>query len=153
MWPWRRNPYEEGPNAKIVLAVMAVIILIAAAFLLAKSMGCRAVWVKWSSSHTDPGSSVALYVHVKNLKKSIVSNIRIVVDPISPFLRTYVSIGEENAVASNQFIIPKMAPGDEAIAKYIVYVDKNAYAGDHSLKVTVYFPDWNRTVLTKLRVE
>jgi len=127
--------------AGVILAVAVIII----AF---KLIQPGDVSIKWDSSRVNRGEMATLWVRVENGTVETMDMVVVRVEPVSPYLRVY---SEHNA-GSGEFKIPKLASGAEAIAKFGVFVDPNAYAGDHALRVIVAMPGKTRVYESKIRV-
>ena len=138
--------YHEGVRWKRVAAgaIFAVAVLVIAL----KFFQQGDVSISWDSGRVERGGVATLWVQVRNRTEETMEMVVVRVEPVSPYLRVY---SDQNA-HSNEFHIPMLASGAEAVAKFGVFVSRSAYMGDHAVRITVAMPGKTRVYESKIRV-
>jgi len=133
---------------------VALAITITAALIFAwKSVPRVPMSTSWDSSSIQPGDSAILRVTVTNNTSQIIKNVIVYAEPVSRYLRVYSQQSLDNNDANPSiFVIPSLAPGDSAVATYLVKASSTAYAGDHSVSVSVAMPGATYQQFTKIKV-
>ncbi len=144
--------YGAAERRKKIYYLSAAVAVVAVAVLIWKSIPSTPISTAWDASSVQPGGEAILRVYVKNTTPDVVKNVVIYVRPISKYLRVYSRQALDNNGDPALFIIPSLAPGDSAVATYLVKVLKTAYAGDHSVSVSVAFPGVTYQQFAKIRV-
>lgn len=136
---------EEMKWKRIAAGVLVALALIVLAF---KYFQPRDVSIRWDTRTINRGEMATLWVNIKNSTKETMDLVIVRVEPISPYLTVYS--GQD--FNTTEFRIPKLASGAEAIAKFGIYVDPKAYAGDHAVRITVAMPGNTYIYESKIRV-
>ncbi len=137
---------------KIYLAAIAITVIAALIFAW-KSVPRSPISTSWDTSSIQPGDSAILRVTVTNNTDHVVKNVIVYAEPISKYLRVYSQQSLENNTSDPRiFTIPSLAPGDHAVATYLVKASSTAYAGDHSVLVSVALPGTTYQRFAKIRV-
>ncbi len=145
--------YGAAERRKKMYVVALAITILAALIFAWKSIPQYPVSTAWDTGSIKPGDSAILRVTVTNNTNKVVENVVVYVEPISRFLRVYSQQSLDNNTADPRiFIIPSLAPGDHAVATYLVKASSTAYAGDHSVLVSVAMPGKTYQRFAKIRV-
>lgn len=122
--------YREGVDWRIVGAAVAVVAVLAFAFLFTR---CDNISIRWDSNEAERGRFVTLWVEIRNCAEKTADEVVVKVRPISPFLRVY----DWENVEREEIVLPKLASGAGALARFGIFVESGAYAGDHAVEITV----------------
>ncbi|NPA76314.1 MAG: hypothetical protein GXN93_00990 [Candidatus Diapherotrites archaeon] len=142
----------EERRKKIYVAALAILVVAVAIFVW-KSIPRTPLAISWDSGSVQPGGEAILRVTVTNNSNVVVKNAVVFVEPISRYLHVYSKQSlDNNGQDPRVFIIPSLAPGDSAVATYLVKVGATAYAGDHSVSVSVALPGTTYQQFAKIRV-
>jgi hypothetical protein len=144
--------YDTGRKRRLLLWTAGIIAVIAVILLAYKLLQPAPISVSWDSPSVQPGGEAILRVSVTNTTNAVVKDVIVYVKPISPYLSVYSKQALEQNSDSSVFRIPSLAPGDTAIATYLVKVGTTAYAGDHSVLISVAFPGATYTTFSRIRV-
>ena len=136
---------EEIKWKRIAAAIFLALALIVLGF---KLLQPKAVSIKWDSSTVERGDMATLWVTVRNQTDATMDMVIVHVTPVSPYLTVY---SDQNA-STEEYHIPMLAAGAEAVAKFGVHVSEDAYAGDHAVRITVATPGKTYEYETKIRV-
>lgn len=147
------NIYGAAERRKKIYLVALAITVLAALVFAWKAIPRSPISTSWDTSSIKPGDSAILRVTVTNNTDKVVENVIVYVEPVSKFLRVYSQQSLDNNTADPSiFIIPSLAPGDHAVATYLVTASRTAYAGDHSVIVSVAMPGATYQRFAKIRV-
>ena len=142
----------EERKKKIYIAALGILAVAALVFAW-RSIPRTPLSVSWDSDTVKPGGEAILRVTVTNNTDAVVKNVVVFVEPVSRYLHVYSRQSlDNNAEDPRVFIIPSLAPGDSAVATYLIKVEATAYAGDHSVSVSVALPGATYQQFAKIRV-
>jgi len=137
-----------GEDIKWKRIAAGILIALALAVLMVKVLQPKPVNIQWDAETVERGDMATLWVTVRNQTGNTMDTVIVHVEPVSPYLSVY---SDQNA-STGEYYIPMLAPGAEAIAKFGVHVSKDAYAGDHAVRITVAMPGKTYAYETKIRV-
>jgi len=137
-----------GEDLKWKRIAAAIFIVFALIVLGLKLLQPKTVSIKWDSGTVERGDMATLWVTVRNKADTTMDMVIVHVTPVSPYLTVY---SDQNA-STEEYYIPMLAGGAEAVAKFGVHVSEDAYAGDHAVRITVAMPGKTYAYETKIRV-